>query len=136
MRGISLWQPHASLWLSVAKVHETRGWATKYRGPLLVHAAKRIVTQVDSRLNAICVREFGSRWMFDLPLGALIGKTVLTDCCSTDNFEPLDMDDYICGDFTPGRFAWRRGTIEVFPRAIPFRGKQGFFNVPDELVPR
>lgn len=47
MKAISLWQPWA--WLCVAtdehgraeKENETRSWPTSYRGPLLIHAAKK-----------------------------------------------------------------------------------------------
>lgn len=136
MRCISLWQPFASLWLSKAKVHETRHWSTPYRGPLAVHAAKKIVVEVDHYVAEICAREFGRRWMFDLPLGAVVGTIELIDCVSTDADRPIWIDhhDYVCGDFSPGRFGWKRGQFTVLPKSIPYKGKQGFFNVPDELV--
>ena len=41
LRAITVWQPHASLIAIGAKTIETRSWATKYRGPVLIHAAKR-----------------------------------------------------------------------------------------------
>ena len=41
MKAITLWQPWASLIAVGAKTIETRGWATNYRGPLAIHAAKR-----------------------------------------------------------------------------------------------
>jgi hypothetical protein len=43
-------------------------------------------------------------------------------------------DDRECGDFGPGRFAWKRGEFRLFGRPIPYRGKQGIFNVPDGLI--
>lgn len=39
--ALSLWQPWASLVALGAKTIETRSWSTKYRGPLLIHAARR-----------------------------------------------------------------------------------------------
>ncbi|TRU31740.1 MAG: ASCH domain-containing protein [Microcystis aeruginosa Ma_QC_B_20070730_S2] len=41
MKAISLWQPWASLVANGLKLYETRGWPTKYRGVLAIHAAKR-----------------------------------------------------------------------------------------------
>lgn len=41
MKSISLWQPYASLIAWGDKQIETRSWPTSYRGPLLIHAAKR-----------------------------------------------------------------------------------------------
>jgi len=43
MKAISLWQPWASLVACGAKRFETRSWPTRYRGPLLIHAAKKVV---------------------------------------------------------------------------------------------
>ena len=40
--ALSLWQPYATLIALKAKQFETRGWATDYRGPLAVHAAKNV----------------------------------------------------------------------------------------------
>lgn len=133
MRAISLWQPYASLWLSTAKAHETRHWATDYRGPLAVHAAKRM-DRVSQYVNDICVRQFGSRWQFDLPRGAVIGTLELIDCVSTNNLRAVDPEDYACGNFAAGRYGWKRGAFHVLPHSIPFIGRQGFFNVPDDLL--
>ncbi|MBW3663539.1 MAG: hypothetical protein KY469_10605 [Actinobacteria bacterium] len=41
MRGLSLWQPRASLMPLGVKRIETRSWSTSYRGPVVIHAAKR-----------------------------------------------------------------------------------------------
>jgi activating signal cointegrator 1 len=47
MKAISLWQPWASLWFTDSKIHETRHWSTRHRGPLYVHAAKRPIRESD-----------------------------------------------------------------------------------------
>ena len=138
MRAISLWQPWASLWLSDAKVHETRCWATKYRGPLLVHAAKRNPVLVDpgTHLDDILTDEFGGHWGIDLPTGAIIGVVDLVDCQPTETMtaKHRDSDDFWCGDFCPGRFAWKRERYTVFKHPVPYRGRQRIFNIPDEAV--
>lgn len=42
MRAITVHQPWASLVAANVKTIETRSWSTKYRGPLAIHAAKRL----------------------------------------------------------------------------------------------
>lgn len=44
-------------------------------------------------------------------------------------------DDRVCGDFSAGRFAWKRDEFRLFERPIPYRGAQGIFVVPDDLIP-
>jgi hypothetical protein len=137
MKGISLWQPWGSLWVSPAKIDETRHWPTSYRGWLLVHAAKKIVYDVGHELEDILHSEFGGHWGMDMPRGAIVGAINLVDCISTvDVLVTTDeeRDNWLCGDFTPGRFAWRRSEFKRFREPIPFKGRQGFFDVPDELV--
>ena len=131
MRAISLWQPWASLWLSDLKLHETRHWPTKYRGPLLVHAAKKIVFDLDITLNEIVEDEFGPHWGIELTRGAIIGEVELVDCISTNYFPAAYSitDDAICGNFEPDRFAWRRGKFTKFVNPIPYKGRQQFFDV-------
>jgi hypothetical protein len=138
MKAISLWQPWGSLWLSDRKLHETRHWPTSHRGPLLVHAAKKFVKDfpLGDPLRAILDDEFGGHWAMDLPTGALIGIVHLVSCLPTAAI-PIghqETDDYHCGDFRPDRYAWRRGSYRVFARPIPWKGAQGFFNVPDDSI--
>jgi hypothetical protein len=40
MKAITILQPWAGLIPAGAKTIETRSWATKYRGPIAIHAAK------------------------------------------------------------------------------------------------
>jgi hypothetical protein len=135
MRAISLWQPWASIWCSGIKIHETRRWATNYRGWLLVHAAKRRIDDLDDDpLGDICKSQFGRHYGIDLPRGALVGRIHLIACISTDRFMHLSDDDRECGDFSEGRFAWHADNFETFSSSIPYRGSQGFFDVPDHLI--
>ena len=127
MKSISLWQPWASLWLSPAKVHETRSWGTPYRGELLVHAAKR-APEKDEGLDAL-VSKYGLR----LPTGGIIGVVTLVDCRQMKHTKPENEEDWECGDWSDERFAWRRGALRMFEKPIPYRGMQGLFNVPDTV---
>lgn len=136
VRAISLWQPFASLWLSPWKIHETRHWATSYRGRLIVHAAKRECDYSATReLDDLCNKQFGSRWRDNLPRGKLIGSLNISDCISTNFAHSDTIEDGVCGDFGPNRFMWRRAEdYQGFKKPIPYVGRQGFFNVPIELL--
>ena len=39
MKAITIWQPWAEFIAAGVKHNETRSWATKYRGPIAIHAA-------------------------------------------------------------------------------------------------
>lgn len=138
MKAISLWQPWASLWLTDAKIHETRHWPTSHRGLLLVHAAKRKIDDLSGdRLDEICGGIWGHHWGLELPRGALIGIVRLVGCDRTEDM-PIghqSTEDYECGDFSPGRYAWLRASPQVFAEPIPYRGQQSFFEVPDSILP-
>lgn len=47
VRALSLWQPWAGFVAVGTKTIETRHWSTKYRGPLLIHAAA--LARIDTR---------------------------------------------------------------------------------------
>lgn len=136
MKAISLWQPWASLWCSPAKIHETRSWQTSHRGWLLVHAGKKQVNDCGADLDELVCDQFGSLWRLELPRGALVGAVRIIACESTLGMcvEKHEQDDLLCGDFSPGRFAWRRAEYRVFSSPIQYRGAQGFFDVPEAVV--
>ena len=140
MKAISLWQPWASLWCSWRKVHETRHWRCLHRGWLLVHAGKHFekTFELDDPLRLILDDEFGGDWAEDLPTGALIGMVNIVDCQPTQILfgdTAASDDNRECGDFGPGRFAWKRDAFRLFDPPISYRGAQGIFNVPDDLIP-
>lgn len=153
MRAISLWQPWASAIACDSKRIETRGWATNYRGHLVIHAAKRKVA------SEMAYFELSSIWVgalspiggvSHLPFGALVAVCDLIDCRPSESFtvDEIDRTRRPFGDFTddwrwaerdmgnfePDRFGWVLTNIRMIEQ-IPYIGKQGFFNVPDDLIP-
>ena len=136
LRAISLWQPWASLWLTDAKVHETRHWPTLHRGPLYVHAAKRAVrpAEISPELRHICIAELGRDFETTLPLGAIIGVVDLTACTLTDVLlrerRPSDRD-VICGNWSRGRYAWQRSPSSSRVGPWKYKGKRGIFRCDD-----
>lgn len=102
MKALTLTQPWATLVALGAKRIETRSWSTKYRGPLLIHAAaglgpvggKRGLRELIEQQPfnaALC--DVGSNGMIDwwgkdivdvLPLGAIVAVCNLVECDETD----------------------------------------------------
>lgn len=132
MRAISLWQPWASAIVLGLKSVETRDWETKYRGPILIHAAK---TWQRSQRDFADYEHSVGRLPERVPLGALLGVAELVNCAATDEIEfLLDPIERRYGDYTAGRFGWQLADVRRFVEPIGFTGRQGFFNVPDKLV--
>lgn len=93
-----------------------------------------------------------------LPYGAILAVTKLVKCYRTPRVEVVDRDDSLLvsdpptvevpvlrsfaispterafGDYSPGRFAWVTRDTNALPSPVPFTGRQGLFEVPDELV--
>jgi len=132
MKAISLWQPWASAMALGWKKNETRHWSTKHRGPLLIHAAKKVIgwpsLDIQSMFDEIAFQPS------DLPRGVILCKVDLVDCQKTFIHNRPRGVEGIFGDYTPGRFMWITEKIEVFNDPIPFKGSQGFFNVPEDLL--
>lgn len=85
-----------------------------------------------------------------LPFGAIVATAVITDCrrsesftmeelCATrqldcPNAELFAWNEGQMGDFEPGRFGWILEDIKALPTPIPWKGAQGFFDVPDDVI--
>lgn len=140
MKAITIWQPWATLIAIGAKRFETRGWATRYRGPIAIHAAKHI--DGDACLQEpiySTLREHGYlRGQNMLPRGEIVAVANLVDCLNsidtwTDGYvleggRYIYSPEYEFGDFTPGRFAWEMKDIRKLDTPIPAKGQQGLWN--------
>jgi hypothetical protein len=137
MRTISLWQPWASAVALGLKNIETRGWSTNYRGPLAIHAAKRPISRA-TREDARELLEAMDRLFPEhvMPFGAVIATTHLKDVRATEELvQYISEQERTAGDYRPGRFGWSLQGTERLETPAPWRGQQGFFGVPDELLP-
>ena len=150
MRAISLWQPWASAIAVDAKRIETRDWYTGYRGPLAIHAAKRMVKRelADFDMDPEWIAALGTKEPLAtmLPFGAIVAICYLSDCRRTESFPGEELDslrhrdgwqagwcERDMGDFTPGRWGWVLDHITPLMEPLPYKGMQGFFDVPDHL---
>lgn len=135
MKAITLWQPWASLWVAGVKVHETRSWSTRYRGPLLVHAARRPIDVSEwSGINLAVLIQVAGLTVDALPYGAIVGRVDLVDVLETRDVHPSPADR-CAGNWADGRYAWRAERPVVL-EPIPYRGRQGLFSVEPRVVSR
>lgn len=129
MKAISLWQPYASAIALGLKSYETRSWATSYRGPLALHAAKRKPT-ISLMLSSF-LADAGIKRESDLPLGGIVAIAELVACVPTDSVNNLNTRMSGCelafGNYSPGRFAWRLEKVQAI-EFVPCRGYQGLWN--------
>ncbi len=136
MRGLTLWQPWATLVVIRAKVFETRSWRTDYTGPLAIHAAKGFPVEA----KALCLQsafyrplmEAGYMRIEDLPLGAILGTVDLAGCLRTEHVPGYRLlgQERLFGDFTDGRWAWMLDEVQRADPPLPYRGAQGLWLVP------
>lgn len=135
MKCISLWQPWASAIALGLKSIETRHWSTRHRGPLAIHAARRWT--VDEREDArMFARTYDAPELINPPLGAIIAVCRLDDMQPTEALVDIISDmERSFGNYGHGRFGWKLTDVVQLETPIPFRGLQGLFNVPDEILP-
>lgn len=137
MRAISLWQPWATAVAIKLKGIETRHWTTAYRGPLAIHAAKRWDSSQRDIAAAIPPERHASGVLVpvDIPLGAIVALVNLTDIQKTEELlgRITEVEQY-WGNYESGRYGWIFDNVRALSKPIPFKGAQGFFNVPDDLI--
>lgn len=131
-KAISIRQPWAHLILTEGKDIENRTWGTRYRGPVLIHAAKGMTNDewrdamdfVDAafpleRAEALRRR---ARVHNDARRGGIVGMADIIDCVSA----------------SPSRwFFGPYGFVLANARPLPFvpcRGALGFFDVPADVL--
>lgn len=73
-----------------------------------------------------------------LQTGAIIGSAILTDCKLIDQeyhdfIKELCPEEFLYGDFTVGRYAWRLEKPQLFKNPIPASGKQGLWNFGENV---
>lgn len=162
MKAISLWQPWATAIAVGSKTIETRSWGTHYRGPIAIHAAKRM------RKGELISYSCSWNWMGALaptglkmhgdkrslweliPFGAIVAVADLADCRPTHTFALAEIEtprrpagehgdlykwtERQMGDFSLGRFGWVLKDVRPLVKPLPWKGEQGWFDVPDDLI--
>jgi len=141
MKAISLYQPWASLMALGHKRIETRSWATSYRGPLAIHAAKKLVMPDDPEFRE-ALEKLGliANWdgkncswpKGDFPRGAIVGVCNLHSCVPVGLGPILENYERLFGDYSPGRYLWLTTDMKKLNNPIPCIGRQGFWDWNEE----
>lgn len=149
MRAISLWQPWATLLVCGRKTIETRHWPTNYRGPLLIHAAKRwtlnqriICTSAPVYMALLDSGYSGAQFAnTSLPLGKIIGIVEVTSCYNVNEGKDLlrrhfadNKNEPYFGDYSDGRFAWLTKNQNELEEPFEEKGRQGFWDVDESRL--
>ncbi len=124
MKAITVLQPWATLLITGASRYAVRSWQTSYRGPLLIHAGRRLVTHGPYRA-ALQTCAFLDR----MPRGCILGFAELTDCLPVEAVAEPGL-----GDTRPGAWAWRLERPTRLARPLPLRGVLGVYEVPDDFL--
>ena len=155
MKVLTLTQPWATLVAIGAKRIETRSWATKYRGPLLIHAAAGL-GPVGGKFGLVdlchtepfydVLKAAGMQRSTSLPFGAIVARCELVDCVPSEKIMaafgaygpedqtggrvlwPLTDQELAFGNYAPGRYAWLLGNVEPMATPIPAKGALGLWN--------
>ncbi len=119
MKALSVRQPWAWLIVHGFKDIENRTWRTGYRGPVLIHAGKK----VDVEAIELIREQFPE---IELPLdfetGGIVGASWIEDCVESST------SPWFCG---PCGFVLSMASPCEF---VPYRGQLGFFDVGIQTV--
>jgi len=124
MKVISIREPYASLIKDGVKTIETRSWKTKYRGPIYIHScmSKHIIKKDVKKLIKS-----------ELKYGYILCKAELVDCIYMDEEfiekeKNRDNNNFICGRYEVGRYAWVLDNIEILNERKKNKGQLGLWN--------
>ena len=128
MKVLSITEPYATLIKENKKNIETRSWKTKYRGELYIHASSTKIPKKYKEQEAMSLIDINS-----LNFGNIICKCELVDCVyMTKDFisdiKNNNYQEYICGEYAEGRYAWILKNVEVLNEPIKAKGHLGIWN--------
>ena len=127
MRVLSIKEPFASLIKEKIKIIETRSWKTKYRGELYIHASLKKINLKDDRIRSL-LKYIPDK---EMQYGKIICKCELVDCIYMDeNYIKSikrDEQEYLCGRYEVGRYAWILKVVEVLKEPIVAKGRLGIW---------
>lgn len=131
MKVVSIIEPWASLIKEKVKYIETRSWKTNYRGKIYIHASLKKVPKKDERINNLITLLKDK----DFKYGHIIAEATLVDCIYMDekfiSKIKNNNQEYICGEYSIGRYAWVLEDIKELSKPIPAKGSLGIWNYND-----
>lgn len=130
MKVLSLTEPFATLIKEKKKLVETRSWKTNYRGELYIHASMTKPSKKDLEDKELMSLVENKVMHF----GKIICKCNLVDCVYMteeyiNNVKENNYQEYICGEYSTGRYAWILDNVEVLPNLIEAKGHLGIWDM-------
>ncbi|MGG4452378.1 ASCH domain-containing protein [Brevibacillus porteri] len=147
MKAITIHQPWATLIALGEKKFETRSWATKHRGPIAIHAAKKVDKEIclEEPFRSVLARH--GYTADNLPTGAVVAIAQLAGSymiyntvdngvhivrCPNNEYEFTKVEfiwrpESVFGYFAEGRFAWEMVDVKQID-PVPAKGQQGLWN--------
>ena len=126
MKAVSVRQPWAWLIIHAGKDIENRTWATRHRGPLLIHASLTPDPRLDD-IRQILTDEFDIHIppTTELDFGGIVGRVNLVDCFKVSPIvSPND------SPWLEGPWAWKLAD----PEPLPFSACKGRLKIFDVEV--
>ena len=128
MKVLSIIEPWATLIKEKKKYIETRTWKTSYRGELYIHASKKKIKVKDKQITELL--ELIPN--IEMGYGKIISRCKLVDCIYIDeNFKEeisKNKQEYLCGDFNIGRYAWILEEAVSLEKPIEAKGQLNIWN--------
>lgn len=124
MKALTVLEPWATLLVTGRKRFETRDWSTIHRGPLAIHAGKKVV---HPDLWPDDVARAGEQFPH---AGCIVGVVDVINVVPTGVAREMVLRDpeadaereFAYGNFDHGRYAWEVRVLERFGEPIPARG--------------
>ena len=140
MKCLTICQPYAHLIVTpkrllpcdqVQKRVENRTWPTSYRGPLLIHAGR----------SRAWLRPGDVQLFPRLDFGKIVGVAELVECVNLPSVT-FAQSQWLENRYpwlfshvhTEGPYCWILENARRFDSPVPYRGRQGLFDVPDDVV--
>lgn len=139
MKCLTIHQPFAHLIITpqselpvgaIQKKIENRTWSTSHRGQLVIHAGKS--------LQWLSGKDWPTKDFAGMTFGALVGVVDVIACLRLIEIGHGLYDEEFSWvkthHHTEGPWCWVLANPKRFEPPVVYRGQQGLFDVPDELI--
>lgn len=129
MKVLSLTEPFATLIVKGSKRIETRSWKTSYRGEIYIHASNTKIPKECMRKKELMALVENCPFSF----GKILCRCKLVDCVyMTEEYireiKKSNPQEYICGEYRVGRYAWVLEDITPLQDPIEAKGHLGLWD--------
>jgi len=127
MKAISIRQPWADLVIQGKKTLDLRTRKINYRGPLAIHASQTIEEDACQQFEVD---------LASLTVGAVIGIVNLIEVFAIDETLYREKADQHLSHrgYRGDLYGWQFKEPKELHRPIMYRGRQGLFNIPDDII--